>query len=122
MNSKRHLLAALICVHVMLPAMAVANTPARDGEAIDYVDLNIREFKAKTLPFSMVLPSTAQVGQKVLLIRLIEADFALFPVSFMTVTPRSGASTTWICSRTRARALRWQVAATPLRFQDLTLE
>ena len=66
MSSKRQLLAALICVHVMLPTTVVANTAARDGEVIDYVDLNIRDFKAKKLPFSRVLPSTAEIGQKVL--------------------------------------------------------
>lgn len=66
MSSKRHLFAALICFQVMMPTAVAANTSARDSEAVDYAGLNIRDYKAKTLPFSRVLTSTAEIGPKVL--------------------------------------------------------
>ena len=60
------LIATLVCFHIALPVAAVENMPSSSNEVVNYLDLNIRDYKAKALPFSKVL-STGQGGiEKVL--------------------------------------------------------
>jgi hypothetical protein len=62
MNTNRALLVALTSFQLMLPFAAAANPSVTSGEVVDYFDLNIRDYKAKALPFSKVLASGAAGG------------------------------------------------------------
>lgn len=66
MATKRRLLTALISICLVTPYETFANTPNKDKETIDYVNLNIREYRAKNLPFSEVLSTDKGSGEKVL--------------------------------------------------------
>ena len=64
MRTKRSfLIASLVCYHIALPVIAVENSPSSSNEVVNYLDLNIRDYKAKALPFSEVL-SAGQDGIK----------------------------------------------------------
>ena len=63
---KSALIATLACFHIALPVIAVENRPSSSNEVVNYLDLNIRDYKAKALPFSKVLSGGQGGIEKVL--------------------------------------------------------